>query len=131
LRFGNARQSASREFSEKTEVPRRGTGLANSRTPRFFASFLPRYSTLFRSLLIIAAVAVISTVLSQLENAHSQQMPTASPAWVRTIDGWEPSSVLTTDSNSSTPSLHPFVVAGFQLGASVFVLIAFPYRKSR
>ena len=85
---------------------------------------------MLRSLLIIAAVAAISTVLSHLEHAHSQ-MPTASPAWVRTIDGWEPSSVLTTGSNSSTPSLHPFVVAGFQLGASVFVLIAFPYRKSR
>ncbi len=85
---------------------------------------------MLRSLLIIAAVAVISTVLSQLENAHSQ-MPAAAPAWVRTIDGWEPSSVLTADSISSTPALHPFLVAGFELGASIFVLLAFPYRKSR
>ena len=92
------------------------------------APFL-RNSTLLRSLVIIAAVAAISTVLSHMEHAHSQ-MPTASPAWVRTIDGWEPSSVLTSDSLSSTPVLHPLLVASFQLGASIFVLIAFPYRKS-
>ena len=128
--FRQRAATASHEFPGKRELFRRGTRLANSRTPRPFASFLQRHSILLRSLLIIAAVAAISTVLSQLESAHSQ-MPTASPAWVRTIDGWEPSSVLTTDTNSNTPSLHPFVVAGFQLGASVFVLIAFPYRKSR
>jgi hypothetical protein len=73
-----------------------------------------------RSLLIIAVVAAIATGLSRLEHAHSQ-ISTVSPAWVRTVDGWEPSS----------PVVHPALVAGFQLGASVFVLLAFPYRKSR
>jgi hypothetical protein len=83
-----------------------------------------------RSLLIIAVVAAIAAGLSRLEHAHSQ-IPTISPAWVRTVDGWEPSSVLTTPSPSPSPVVHPALVAGFQLGASVFVLLAFPYRKSR
>jgi hypothetical protein len=83
-----------------------------------------------RSLFIIAVVAAIATGLSRLEHAHSQ-ISTISPAWVRTVDGWEPSSVLTTPSPAPSPVVHPALVAGFQLGASVFVLLAFPYRKSR
>jgi hypothetical protein len=80
--------------------------------------------------MIIATVAAISGLLSHLESAHAERH--ATPAWVRTVDGWEPSSVLTAQSIShDLPTLHPLLVAGFQLGASVFVLLAFPHPKLR
>ena len=88
---------------------------------------------LLRSLLVIAVVAVLSGYLSHLESAQAERhahRDSHGAAWVRTVDGWEPSSVLTADSLSEgSPTLHPLLVAGFQLGASVFVLLAFPYRK--
>lgn len=94
------------------------------------ASLRPRL-TVLRSLLIISVVAAVAAGLNRLEHAHSQ-ISTVSPAWVRTVDGWEPSSALTTTpATEPSPAVHPALVAGFQLGASVFVLLAFPYRKSR
>lgn len=88
---------------------------------------------MLRSLLIIATVATISGFLSHLEFAQADRhVQTAIPAWVRTVDGWEPSSVLTTESvGGGSPALHPLLVAGFLLAASVFVLLAFPYSKSQ
>jgi hypothetical protein len=83
-----------------------------------------------RSLCVIALVAAISGVISHLEHAQAQRH--SHLAWVRTVDGWEPSTVLSTQSPAvSDPSLHPFLVAGFQLGASVFVLLAFPYSRPK
>lgn len=85
---------------------------------------------MLRSLFIIAIVAAISGLLSHLESAQAERH--SDRAWVRTVDGWEPSSVLTTHSLvEGSPALHPLLVASFQLGASVFVLLAFPYRKSQ
>ncbi len=83
---------------------------------------------MLRSLAIIAVVAAISGLLSHWEHAQAER---GSPlAWVRTADGWEPSAALSTHSfPHSAPTLHPLLVASFQLGASVFVLLAFPYRK--
>ena len=50
--------------------------------------------------------------------------------WVRTADGWEPSGVLRVESRPATKDpLHPLLVASFQLGASLFALLAFPSRK--
>lgn len=84
-----------------------------------------------RSLLIIGVVAAVAAGLNRLEHAHSQ-ISTVTPAWVRTVDGWERSSVLTTmPATEHSPAVHPGLVAGFQLGASLFALLAFPYRKSR
>jgi hypothetical protein len=86
---------------------------------------------LLRSLSIIVTVAAIAGVISHFESAQAERQPVVQPtAWVRTIDGWEPSSVLTAETASIPPSLHPFLVASFQLGASLFALLAFPSRKS-
>ncbi|MDZ4659118.1 MAG: hypothetical protein SH868_16215 [Bythopirellula sp.] len=85
---------------------------------------------MLRSLFVITTVAALSGLLSHLESAQAERHTNA--AWVRTVDGWEPSTVLTSNSLSEgSPALHPLLVAGFQLGASVFVLLAFPYPKSR
>jgi hypothetical protein len=90
----------------------------------------PRIPVL-RALFIIGTVAAVAAGLNRLEHVHSQ-ISTVSPAWVRTVDGWEPSSVLRTmPAVEYSPAVHPALVASFQLGASVFVLLAFPYRKSR
>jgi hypothetical protein len=47
--------------------------------------------------------------------------------WIRTVDGWEPSHVLEPPTDPATPpALHPLIVAGFQLSASLLALLAFP-----
>ena len=79
---------------------------------------------MLRFLLTLGAVATLSYAAIHLEHAQAERNPL--PDWVRTVDGWEPASVLSTEVAPALPSLHPFVVAGFQLGASVFVLLAFP-----
>jgi hypothetical protein len=85
---------------------------------------------LFRSLLIIVSVAGIAAIISHLESAQAERQPQVQQtAWVRTVDGWEPSAVLTAQSVSAPPSLHPFLVAGFELGASLFALVAFPSKR--
>jgi hypothetical protein len=86
---------------------------------------------LLRSLSIIATVAAIAAVISHFESAHAERQTPVQPiAWVRTVDGWEKSAVLTAESASTQPSLHPFLVASFEVGASLFALFAFPSRKS-
>lgn len=96
-------------------------------------SLFSEWRAVLRSLLIIATVATLSGFLSHLEFAKAdRQVQTAIPAWVRTVDGWEPSSVLTAETGGEiSPALHPLLVAGFLLAASVFVLLAFPYPKSQ
>lgn len=85
---------------------------------------------MFRSLSIIVTVAAIAGVISHFESAQAERQPPVQQiAWVRTIDGWQHSSVLTAESASTPPALHPFLVASFQLGASLFALLAFPSRK--
>ena len=83
---------------------------------------------LFRPLITISTVAAISCFLAHLENAQGQ-LPVAT-AWVRTADGWEPSGVLRVERRPTEVSpVHPLLVAGFELGASLFALIAFPSRQ--
>lgn len=80
---------------------------------------------LFRSLLTISAVAVISCCLASFEQAQGRRP--VSTDWVRTVDGWESSTVLRLESRTpSAPTLHPALVAGFQLAVSLFALMAFP-----
>ena len=48
------------------------------------------------------------------------------------MDGWEPSIVLQKSSQpKALPTLHPLLVASFQLTFSVFALMAFPGPRSR
>ncbi|WP_146447522.1 hypothetical protein [Bythopirellula polymerisocia] len=85
---------------------------------------------MLRMLFTICAVAALSYAASHLENAQADRATL--PQWVRTVDGWEPATVLSTDlSPTKLPSLHPFLVAGFELGASLFVLLAFPGSATR
>jgi len=82
----------------------------------------------FQSVLTLSAVAALSCCIAHLEQAQGQLA--AESNWVRTADGWEPSGVLRVESRpSETTALHPLLVASFQLGASLFVLLAFPSRK--
>jgi hypothetical protein len=78
-----------------------------------------------RSLLTILTVAAISGWISRGERAAS--VAEASD-WVRTADGWEVRAVIEPHEPSVPPPVHPAVIAGLQLGASLFFLIAFPAR---
>ncbi|QEG33306.1 hypothetical protein [Bythopirellula goksoeyrii] len=98
-------------------------GLAPACLPRFFSGTVGDTQIVLRMLFTICAVATLSYAASHLEHAHAERATL--PKWVRTVDGWEPASVIT-EMSPSLPSLHPFLVAGFELGASVFVLLAFP-----
>jgi hypothetical protein len=90
-----------------------------------------------RSVFIILAVAVLSAWINHCERAiglsapsgasHSTRPPTE---WIRTADGWEPRAELDALPRTRGGRLHPALVAGFQLGASVFVLLAFPGRSA-
>jgi len=89
---------------------------------------LEAQSPLYRAIATILTVAVLSCGLSHIEQAQGERrVPTH---WVRTADGWEPSGVLQFQHRSSAAPLpHPLLVACFQLGASLFVLLAFPGAK--
>jgi len=86
---------------------------------------------LVRSLLICLLVACLSYWIQGMEMAQS--LPEWKPLleqksnplkWVRTQDGWERSLVL--QPKSREPGIvHPLVVAGLQLLASMLVLQAF------
>jgi hypothetical protein len=60
-----------------------------------------------------------------MEGTQESALPrSTTPAWVRTVDGWErPSAWLATAPN--VPRLHPVVVAAGQGLASVLALVAF------
>jgi len=85
---------------------------------------------LFRACLTIVAVAALSACLVELRDAQGQRSMTADATrttWVRTVDGWEPSTVLKLGPRPrGTPSLHPVLVASLQLGLSLFALLALP-----
>ncbi|BBO36447.1 hypothetical protein [Lacipirellula parvula] len=76
-----------------------------------------------RSLLTILLVAAISGWISAGERAAGR-----SPGgdWVRTRDGWESRFVVEPHETTALPTIHPGVIAGLQLGASLFFLLAFP-----
>jgi len=95
------------------------------------ATRLTEVLTLLRACFTIVAVAVLSAGLAQLRDVQGQQQPAAADvtqiAWVRTVDGWEPSAVLHLESRpQGTPPVHPALVASLQLGVSLFALLALP-----
>lgn len=91
---------------------------------------------MLRCVITVIIVAGISASLGFLEQANGQREPVVSTrfdssTWIRTVDGWEPPSVLTVVPKEEwTPTLHPALVAGFQAGASLFALLAFPAARS-
>ncbi|MCH2113529.1 MAG: hypothetical protein MK171_01270 [Pirellulales bacterium] len=85
---------------------------------------------MYRFVLTISAVGILGICLAHLEVAQGQRstlLGHSRTSWVRTSDGWEPSDFLWLESRPFVrPALHPLLVAGFQLSASLFALIAFP-----
>lgn len=95
------------------------------------AAAAPENPPLVRPLITIAAVALLSGLLSHWHQAQGQREGAAARAdgttWIRTVDGWEPSIVLQSQPEpATTPALHPLLVAGFFLSASLLALLAFP-----
>ena len=84
----------------------------------------PGYAPLKRSLLTILTVAAISGWISRGERAAS--IAAEASDWVRTTDGWEVRQVVEPYEPWAPPPVHPAVIAGLQLGASLFFLVAFP-----
>ncbi len=85
---------------------------------------------MLRACLTVVAVAVLSACLVHLRDVQGQRPASADAtqiAWVRTVDGWEPSSVLQLGPRpQGPPKLHPGLVATLQLGVSLFALLALP-----
>lgn len=86
---------------------------------------------MLRCVVTVASVALLSGLLSHIQQAQGQRdfasVRSTGPTWVRTVDGWEPSIALKSDPDAATPpTLHPLLVASFQLSASLFALLAFP-----
>lgn len=79
-----------------------------------------------RSLLTFLIVVAISGWISRGERAAG--LAAEASDWVRTADGWESRQAIEPYEPSSPPAVHPAVIAGLQLGASLFFLVAFPAR---
>ncbi len=77
----------------------------------------------------------MSACLAHLRDAQGQRSASAADAtkiaWVRTIDGWEPSSTLYLRPRrpQGPPALHPGLVASLQVGVSLFALLALPAKN--
>lgn len=85
---------------------------------------------MLRACLTIVAVAALSACLAHLRDAQGggpDGRDAEEIAWIRTVDGWEPSSVLSLGPPpQGPPTLHPSLVASLQLGVSLFALLALP-----
>jgi hypothetical protein len=81
---------------------------------------------LSRNILVILIVAAISSWIASGE--HSAGDTAYAGDWVRTADGWETRDVIEPYEAPAPPAVHPVVIAGFQLLASLFFLAAFPPR---
>jgi hypothetical protein len=83
-----------------------------------------------RSLLTILIVAATSAWLGRTERAAGvgelKYAAPNHPEWVRTADGWQHRIVLRPEPPSRAFDIHPGLVAAFQLGFSLLVLVAFP-----
>ncbi len=90
---------------------------------------------MLRCVVTIVSVGLLCGLLSHFQQVQGQLEFTSArstgTAWIRTADGWEPSIVLKSDPDAaSPPTLHPLLVASFQLIASLFALLAFPAAKA-
>lgn len=83
---------------------------------------------MLRACLTVILVGAISFGITTLRDAQGEADRAAKKlAWVRTVDGWEPSAVLTVaPPPQGPPSLHPVLVATLQIGLSVFGLLSLP-----
>ncbi len=86
---------------------------------------------MFRAFLTCVSVIALSACIAHLRDAQGQRPAAADAtkiAWVRTVDGWEPSSTLhlRPQRPNGPPALHPGLVASLQVGVSLFALLALP-----
>lgn len=83
-----------------------------------------------RWILVVLSVAALSSLIAWAERARSaeQHVNAGGADWVRTVDGWEPRAALRIQQPTKPIELHPAIVAAFQMGASLLVLLAFPGR---
>ena len=87
---------------------------------------------MYRCLITLAAVVVLSYVLNSFHGVAGRRELTprsyaerAETTWVRTADGWEPSGAVEPPRQAEPePALHPLLVAGFMLTASLIALVA-------
>jgi hypothetical protein len=79
-----------------------------------------------RSVLVILIVALLSAWISRAERVSGDS--TTDHDWVRTSRGWEHRSGFNAARSQPPLPIHPGLIAAFQLGASLFVLLAFPGR---
>ena len=80
-----------------------------------------------RSLLTIFVVVSLAAWINGLERASGVAAP---PRWVRTAEGWQPRGEVDARPATLLPSIHPALIAGFQLSAALFALLAFPAKTS-
>ena len=81
-----------------------------------------------RGLLTFLFVSAISGWICNGEQAIG--LASTAGDWVHTAQGWESRTVLERAPRRAPVDLHPGLIAAFQLGASLFFLIAFPARVS-
>ena len=79
---------------------------------------------MLRTLATVLIVAGISAWISWGERTAG--LTAYATDWVRTADGWESRRVVEPYRPLAPPAVHPGVIAGFQLLASLLVLAAFP-----
>jgi hypothetical protein len=100
------------------------------RTVQGIAFYALENLALLRLCLTILAVAALSACLVHYRDVQGQSSGSTDVtqiAWVRTVDGWEPSTVLMPrPRQQGPPTVHPGLIAGLQLGVSVFALLALP-----
>ncbi|MEM1305708.1 MAG: hypothetical protein AAGG46_12475 [Planctomycetota bacterium] len=76
-----------------------------------------------RSLLLLVGSLSLASALALSVGDRAPEAAAADREWVRTVDGWEPLDTLIAAPRSPR-LLHPLVVAGMQVFASVGVLVA-------
>lgn len=80
-----------------------------------------------RAILTILLVAGLAALIACLENAGGRESP---DDWLRTVDGWQRRQVVELPPREPQTQLHPSLVAGFQLSASILALAMFPSRAT-
>ncbi len=118
---------ARRDRLRACSLPRQG-----DQAPTIRGAASHEASPVHRSVLIVLAVAALSAWIASAERAPGvAAAPTAhgSPEdWIRTADGWERRAALNPGPRVLPVSIHPGVLAGFQVVASLLALLVFPGR---
>ncbi len=86
---------------------------------------------MLRFLFTVTLVAALCRCIAGIDEQTAGSVYGSTQAgadWVRTVDGWERSTVLSTPAPSRPGGLHPVLVATLQAGVSVMALLGFSHR---